>query len=427
MDNTNIKELSEFEEYKNGLYKSAMADETLSSLLSEKILLDQKDDKLLDSVKFMANVLLPLTRSMGYILFYRVVVSYISKLDEMKMLSDYSRLTYEDFYDSLIILPKYIVKKILGELNCSTSIFENLLSFTYNLHKTEAIDTLRNNGIDITLASKKLMILTLSEQYNMSLQKFNNSEVSFEEFFHYMEGRMAYQIDGLDNYKTESIQIQTLLTELIEKLNLIEKATNENELSPIVCEMNKLIKSIPDKCIPFLCFYWEFCDYITAFEKEVLDEILKRDLDYYAKLSKYYEDYHNLEPLELPLGIFEEELNDIYNKIEKFCPRGQNFTALFGYGRLSPIVWTGDWNALSYFLKVLYGGRLENGFITIKQDVPKHMWDKAFKLFVDENNKHPSLNTLKTKQIAYLQELGFAREINYIFKNVFENIETRKN
>ena len=68
------------------------------------------------------------------------------------------------------------------------------------LHKTEAIDTLRNNGIDITLASKKLMILTLSEQYNMSLQKFNNSEVSFEEFFHYMEGRMAYQIDGLENY-----------------------------------------------------------------------------------------------------------------------------------------------------------------------------------------------------------------------------------
>lgn len=427
MDNTNIKDLSVFEEYKNGLYKSAMVDKTLSNLLSEMNIMDLKDDKLLDSVELLGNVLLPFIRSAGYILFYRVVASYISKLDEMKMLSDYSKLTYEEFYDFLIILPKYLVKKILGELDCSTSIFEDLLSFTYNQHKIEAIETLRNNRIDITLASKKLMLLTTSEQYNMSLQKFNNEEVSFEEFFHNLEGKLAYQISGLDEYKTESIQFQELLTELVEKLYLIEKCTNEKDLSSIVCEMNRLIKSIPDKCIPFYSFYWEFRDHITAFEKEVLDEILKRNLEYYAKLSKYYEDYHNLEPLDLPLGIFEEELNDIYNRIERFCPSGQNFTALFGYGKLSPIVWTGDWNSLSYFLKVLYGGRLENGFITIKQDVPKHMWDKAFKLFVDENNKHPSLNTLKTRQIAYLQELSFAREINYIFKNVFENIETRKN
>lgn len=87
-----------------------------------------------------------------------------------------------------------------------------------------------------------------------------------------------------------------------------------------------------------------------------------------------------------------------------------------------------DWR-LEYpclLLRVLYAGTLVNGKIDFNQSVPKNTWEKAIKLFVDKNNKHPQLSSLKNRSISDLQKKDFARDINIIFIPVFKNIETRK-
>lgn len=421
MDNTNIKQLSESEEYINGLYKSAEVKKS-NGLQIPPNLEDEEFKHVLDLTE---NVILPYIRCIGHITIHRLCVTPTQKLCEEENLYEFPNLTYEDFYDNIILLPKSSVKKILGELNCTTPILEKLLLLICNLDKLATIELMRNNNIDLSLVSKKVTLLRTYEIHNTNSQKLKNEEIKPEEYIQDTEETISLLV-GEKGYLTHFGHF----SDFLEVYSKIGSCTNDTEKEYLQNKAKELIMYFAVEIPPVLCTHWIRKDLFTILERNVLDKILMREPDYYTQIRESYEEYNNynnIEPLELPLGLFEEELNDIYNKIERFCPRGQNFTALFGYGELSPIVWTGDWNSLSYFLKVLYGGRLENGFITIKQDVPKHMWDKAFKLFVDENNKHPSLNTLKTRQIAYLQELSFAREINYIFKNVFENIETRKN
>ena len=423
---TNIKELSEFEEYKNVLYKSAVADDSFDGLLPDSIHFDSGDEDIRHDIKLIENIILPFTRTFGYIISYRLSVSFGQKLYETDMLNELQSLTYEEFYDRINMLPKFLVRKLLGELNCTTSIFEDLLSLIYNQNKIEAVELMRNNNLDISLLSKKTMLLTKHQSYETDKLKFYNGEIKLEEYIQHMEEVVAFESIGIKEYETELVKLKDWFTELMEIGVKNASITNENEKETIYRELIRLILSFPDKITPFLRLYWDNEDMLTIFERKVLDEILMRDSDYYNEVRKKYDGNNNLEPLELPLGIFEEELNDIYNKIERFCPRGQNFTALFGYGKLSPIIWTGDWNALSYFLRVLYAGSLVNGIITFNQSVPTNMWENARKLFVDKKNNHPQLSSLKNRTISDLQKKDFAKEINYIFKNVFENIVTRK-
>ena len=431
MDNTNIKDLSEFEEYKKIINESAKVDDTLNGLLPECVDFDSGDEKIKHVIKISANILMPFTKTLGYITSYRLNVLFGQKLYEANMLNELHSLTYEEFYDRIDMLPKFLVRKIIGELNCSTSIFEELLLLINNQNRLEAIELMRNNNLDISLLSKKLILATKHHIIQIEREKVNNGGMKQEEYIQNLEEAIASETIDLKKSETELIKLKEwflgdFLPGVLEVKDKIESATNDTEVVTIYKEGLRKLLPFPDKVMPILYFYWDNEDMLTIFERKVLSEILMRDPDFYHKARKNYEDDYNFEPLEHPLGIFEEELTEIYNKLERFCPRGQNFTALFGYGKLSPIIWTGDWNALSYFLRVLYSGSLENGKITFKQSVPTNMWENARKLFVDKKNNHPQLSSLKNRTISDLQKKDFAKEINYIFKNVFENIVTRK-
>ena len=175
MDNTNIKELSEFEEYKNGLYESAVVDDNINGLLPI-IPFYLENEEFRHARKLFTNVIAPLVKSIGYIFSNRIIVSLGQKMYETEMLDEYQSLTYGEFYDRINMLPTFLVKKILGELNCTTSIFEDLLSFIYNQNKLEAIELMRNNNLDISLLSKKVILLTTLKSYSINYQKLYNSE-----------------------------------------------------------------------------------------------------------------------------------------------------------------------------------------------------------------------------------------------------------
>ncbi len=424
MDNTNIKELSEFEEYKNGLYESAVVDDNINGLLPI-IPFYLENEEFRHARKLFTNVIAPLVKSIGYIFSNRIIVSLGQKMYETEMLDEYQSLTYGEFYDRINMLPTFLVKKILGELNCTTSIFEDLLSFIYNQNKLEAIELMRNNNLDISLLSKKVILLTTLKSYSINYQKLYNDEITPEEYIQQIQEVIAKNVD-IEELDAEISMLKDWVTDYLEVMSKLDNVTNDTEEETLDKEILRLLISFPDLAKPLISIYWVIKDMSTIFESKVLNEILMRDPAFYNELRKFYDYNYNLEPLELPLGIFEKELNDIYNRIEKFCPRGQNFLALFGYGKLSRIIWTGGWLSLSYFLKVLYSGRLEEGKIKFKKSVPTNIWDNAVKLFVDNNHHHPILSSLNTRSIRFLQEKAFAGEIDSIFINVFKNIETRK-
>lgn len=339
------------EEYNKGLDNAAKPNDSFVELQNRMGDNPAVNNKINELFKYFTEVLTPFGSSLSYIIYYRMIPSYLPLLKKHNtLIENYPRLTFEEFYDVLIILPNFIIRKIIGELDCTPSVFEDLLSLISNHQKAETIEKMRLNNVDITTASRIVALLTDSQRFHDFMQSYvqDGNMESKKAKFQKMQLKFFSDITRFNSLQSEALNVQGIMSEVMSRMEMLETA-NEEEEADIDKEIYKALMTLRDFGNNSIYFYWDDIDSFTLHEREVLDGILKRNMESYNEMRRLYELNKNIEPLDLPSGIFEDELKEIYNKLEKFCPRGQNFTALFGYGEASSVVWTGDWNTLAYF------------------------------------------------------------------------------
>ena len=419
----NILFQKDTKEYYNGLSASVkVADEVIE--WGREI---SQDPRSLDETK----------NFMGLYVFYFLTfvkgISFISRkqaafdisgfIKHPEIYDKYPRLTFEEFYDVLCMLPSYVTRKVVEELECDAATFDDILYYIKEVQKDKAIEVFRDKCKDIKNLTKLcgyLAELEQSEQLQTLLFSTEDEETAADVFDFYDEKVISYR-----SYSESLTNHDPLLC----WIDFWEKV-NKHESDDVVLALNAFNRDydkLEDCFLEVVFDYWDNQNDYTIREKAILDEILCYDKEIYEDYRKRYESRRNVPTLKLPSGLFEAELDRVYQRLNHYCQSGQGFTSFFGYGdrQAEHLIWNGDWNTLSYFLRVLYVGILKNGDIDVSKQMERGVWNTAVKIFRDENGNPPELSTLKNFSIEKAKGKDFVRSINDIFISVFANIKSR--
>ena len=426
--------LSHTEDYYKDLSKAIIVDKNIIMYL-KGIYDDPKATKNTKNfLTFYGYWVLPFYQGLGHIFNFNKYASVIHNMKEIPQIYEYfSRLSYDEFYDCLCLLPNYVVRKFIEAIDCDSLTFSKLIEEFNNKNKDIFVNELKEKQIDIDVISRICSFISepiqLTELQNIYFTTTN------EEEFH---SSIQAIVDKIKSYK-DHIDIEfSPSPEEIEEIfcfvNLFEEAEKLTKKTGSLAEsLNILLKDGFDKYekafFNQVFDFWDDSDEFTQREKETLESILAYDQDIYNNIRREYELQRNMiVPLKLPKGLFKNDLANIYNKIGNYCPNNQDFVSIFGYNednKVNHIVWNGGWNELAYFLRVLYSGYLINGRIDCSSNMERGVWNKAINIFIDNKGSHPDLTTLKHMSIDKVNNKAIIL-IDNIFKEIFSNNKARK-
>lgn len=314
------------------------------------------------------------------------------------------RRTIDEFFEDLRSLPSECARDIICLFDCSPSIKYKLtecLESQEDNNKEHFKQLIYDNEVNVEKYSSVLWVLLLPHiaKPDEAVQRLY-SKLIHEEYLHYKNLDLS-QDPGAKFY-FEYLSLCEQMPEKVAKFN--EAAYNKDKelAEKILKTMAPDFQQIDSLYKQLLFGYWNEKEYFLPVEQKAIETIFE---PLYEQLyDKVYEEYLQSKGniLPPPPGFTEEQLNALYEKIHEYCPAGQNFMYFFGYGdhtrtNDSPhLIWNKDGMSLAYFIKVLYGGKLnDKNKIVQGKKLRDSTYEAAVQVFRDNNGESFSKVTIK--------------------------------
>lgn len=313
---------------------------------------------------------------------------------------------------------------ILTKLSEYSDVYESLCQAYENKDKDGFIQVMSENKCD-TKAVTEICNFYSKIDTNSIINEIddNDSDIAFE--------NICDVLDDMQDSSSEVKEAKKYLGNLFNSLPELTDVFNESIQDEHIEQLNSLVEQAENSSKELFFQFLDCEKDNTPKEQEVLDQIANRPevAEYFIRWRKEYESQKNeslstqKKPKSHPQlpgipGIIRSNIqlvNRLYDDIrDKYLYEpNRNFAYFFNAGEWIEtegeyLKWRGDWIAVSYLLRVLYCGKVNEKdgkeYIEAEMKMPDGAWNDARLIFRDCFGTKPGEKTLKYQTFANLRQ-----------------------